>query len=320
MNRKVLFALLVFVSLFSFSYSEDLVLTLTTDAAYYPFADAVPASSGTRFASITGPYDGVEARTTFGAAYTIPVPFGDGPLVSGNTLVLKGTAELSPISIKSGVSFSFTPVAFLVFSGGAEVATGWDIGSLIGAGEYNSATHSYDTLGSFKSCWTSVWFEGLFQFDLAAIIPGEWNHVVTQDSFRVTNNRLAGQPSDQPFKWQNSPEKVSGWAYTATFILGYQMPLVLNTVAIQTEINGRFSDPLADEYAGYRSDYTMYAVNPVLIFQLDEHNSLTTLFNFSTRRGYSTVLDPENQSALDLTVTGHEWNFYRIAFSWKHTF
>lgn len=320
MSRKLFPVLILIIMAVSFASADDLVLTLTTDGAYYPYADPVPAASGNRFAKITGPYDGVEARTTFGAAYTIPVPFGDGPLVSGNTLVLKGTAELSPISIKPGISFSLTPIAFLVFSGGAEIASGWDIAGLIGAGAYNEATHSYDTVGTFKSCWMNAWFEGMFQFDLAAIIPGEWNHVVTQDSFRVSHTSLAGQPDDMPFLWQNSANKINGWSYLATFTLGYQMPLVLNTVAVQAEISGRFDDPLASQFAGYKSDYTMYAVNPVLIFKFGKNDSLATLFNFSTRRGYSTALDSATQSVMDLTTTGREWNFYRVAFSWTHTF
>lgn len=320
MSRKIFLAFVALLTVFSFSFADDIVFTLTTDGAYYPFNDPVPAASGDRFAKITGPYDGVEARTTFGAAYSIPVPFGDGPLVSGNTLTLKGTFELSPVSMKPGLSVSFTPIAFLVFSSGAEIATGWNIAGLEAAGRYNQATHSYDAIDSFKSCWTNAWAEGLFQFDLAAIVPGEWNHVITQDSFRVSYTRLAGSSLDQPFSWQNSPNKIGGWSYLATFIVGYQMPLVLNTIAVQTEISGRFSDPLAPQYAGYKSDYTMYAVNPVLIFKFSEHDSLTTLFNFSTRRGYSTLLDPKTQSAMDLTVTGLEWNFYRIALRWEHTF
>ncbi|MBQ0165779.1 MAG: PKD domain-containing protein [Treponema sp.] len=321
MKRRAVCVVFILLTFMMCAFGEDVAFSLTTDAAYYPLSAAIPAADGNRFCPVTGPYDGAEARTTFQASYTIPVPFGDNPLVSGNTLVLNGAFELTPITIKPGVSFSFTPIAFLVFSGGADVATGWDIGDgLVAAGTYNDATHKYDSLGAFNSCWYDAWFEGLFQFDLAAIVPGDWNHIVTQDSFRITYAKLAGQEDGHPWLWQASKEKVNGLAYTATFIVGYQMPLVLNTVAIQTEINGRFKDDMAAQYAGYKSDFTTYSVNPVFIFKFNEHNSLTTQLCFSSRRGFADELDPDTQSKLDMTVTGSEWSFYRIAFSWKYAF
>lgn len=326
MKRRlfVIVAALLTATAFVTAQGNGIVFTetrsLTTDAAYYPLSAAIPAASGNRFAPVTGAYDGVEARTTYKSDLSMPVPFGDGPLVRGNTLVMSDSLELTPITIKYGSSLSLTPIAFLVLSTGSDIGTGWNIGdSLVAAGTYNPVTHKYDAIDSFKSLWWDFWAEGLFQFDLAAIIPGDWNHIVTQDSFRVTYAKLNGQSDGAPWLWQASKEKVNGWNYLATFIVGYQMPLVLNTVAIQTEISGRFKDDMAPQYAGYKSDYTLYSVNPVLIFKFNEHHSLTTQFCFSSRRGFADELNPDTQSKLDMTVTGSEWSFYRVALSWKYT-
>lgn len=325
MKRKLFCLLIILLCTVTFVSAQevmgfDVEQSLTTDAAYHPLSTPVPADSGNHFAPVTGPYDGVEGRVTYGTALTIPVPFGEGPLVKGNTLVLRDTIELTPITIASGSAIEFTPIAFLVFTVGTDFGTGWNIGDgLIGTGVYNPSTHKYDTLGSFKALWWDFWAEGLFQFDLAAIIPGEWNHIVTQDSFKVTYAKMKGQPDGAPWMWQASKGKVNGWEYLATFIVGYQMPLVLNTVGIQTEISGRFNDDMYSQYAPYKCDIQLTSINPVAIFKFNEHHSLTMQLCFSQRRSYSSVLDSDTQSLLDLTVTGKEWFFNRIAFSWKYT-
>lgn len=320
MKRRVFCVVFVLLAFAALAFSEDVSFTLTTDAAYYPLSTPIPAAAGNRFAPITGPYDGVEARTTGNLAYTIPVPFGDGPLVRGNTLSLNASLELTPISVKPGVSFSLTPIAFLVFSGGADVGSGWKLtDGLFPLGSYDAAAHTYVNDGSFSGIWYDFWAEGMFQFDLAAIVPGDWNHIVTQDTFRVS---YAGRPEKadgEPWKWQATTESVNGWFWNATLIFAYQMPLVLNTVGIQTEISGRFQDDLS-AYANYKSDMTLYAVNPVAIFKFSDNDSLTTQFSFASRRGYSTIKDPDTQTDLDMTTTGLEWYFKRLAFSWKHTF
>ena len=94
--------------------------SVSTDFAYYPLSAPI-VSENTHFSTFTGPYSGLEGRTTAHAYYTIPTPIGNNPLTAGDNITLEGYFELSPVSIKPGLSVSFTPIAFLVFNAGAEI-------------------------------------------------------------------------------------------------------------------------------------------------------------------------------------------------------
>ena len=119
--KKIILAVLVFGMILGHIVAEDEVETvspwefsLTTDFAYYPKSDYV--TGGNHFAPLTGPYSGIEGRTTGSVTYTLDTPLGEHWLVSSANVGLTGNFELSPVSIKPGFEVSFTPLPFLVFA------------------------------------------------------------------------------------------------------------------------------------------------------------------------------------------------------------
>lgn len=128
MKLKNLFACLIVFSLTFASLAAQKnkespwTFSVSTDFAFYPKSDYI--SGGTHFAPITGPYSGVEGRVTGSAAYKINTPLGDNWLLNSANLVLKGNLELTPVSIRPGITATFTPLPFLVFSAGANAGTG----------------------------------------------------------------------------------------------------------------------------------------------------------------------------------------------------
>ncbi len=335
MKRKIIVVLLLTVLLLSatkvFAQEQESPwnFSVITDFAFYPKSDFVNTiDEGSQFAPVTGAFSAVEARVTGFADYTIPVPFSDNPLVSGNRLKISGILEVSPVTIDPALQVQFSPIAFLDFSAGASVAVGWPLtlGPLVvpGIAVWNSTDKVYDDL-VFNAARIEAWFQGLFQFDLAAIMPGDWNHVVTVDTFKIYYEGVTGLADGQPFNYQGSGGKVNGWKYNATFLLGYQMPLVLQTVAVQAELDGYLDGEkaYATEYHGIDPDFMTVYIAPVAVLEFSEKDALTIQLRFASRPSYIQEYEKTSDrldTVVNMTPIGREWYFDRIALSYKHSF
>ncbi len=303
-------------------------LNLVTDMAYYPYSDWISGKSDTHFAPITGAFNAFEARTTLNYTYTIKCPFADNPLVRGNTVKLISSLELCPVTVMPMFQVQFTPIAFLVFSTGTKVGTGWSVPGLAqGLARYNDVTGQYDDMTPFKDWYLSAWFEGLFQFDVGAIWAGDWHHIVTQASYRITYNKNTGMDNGDVWLWQTAKEYANGTMYLGTVLLGYQMPLVLQTVAVQAEFEGYFSaDSFAGRYSAWNPKFQKINISPVAIFKFNDHHQLTTQLRFRSRRSYTGGVQRLDNGKVDsadvmfLNYSSREWYFDRIAFSYKYTF
>ncbi|MCQ2613543.1 MAG: hypothetical protein MJ183_08105 [Treponemataceae bacterium] len=327
MNRKILISaiglLLAFTSAFALNFTPS--YSFGVDAAYYPLSAAVPGKN--HFAPLTGPFSGVEARVAGNASYTAPFLTGDGSngLISGNNLTIDASLELTPVSVMSYGSVSLTPIAFLVFTAGGKIGTGWDFSPMgaQGIGVYNPVTTNYDSIAPFKNWFCELWLEGLFQFDLAAVVPGDWNHVVAMATYKLMYTKNTGAKDKEPWLWQTSGELFNGLNYYSSVIFGYQpQPVpVLNTVGVQFEFSGYYSNAQVDpSYAAWGGDFMTVSVNPVAILDLSKKDSLTVQLGFSSRRSFETLRSATDNSDFNLTYCGREWYFNRVAFSYSHQF
>ena len=331
MKQKV-FAVCVLLAVMGTAFAEDTEpktpwdFSVTTDFAYYPKSDVIPSAGGGHLAPLIGPYNGVKLSVTGTVGYTIPVPFGDNPLVSGNKLRVYGQFELSPVSIAPGVGVSFSPIAFLNFSAGSSIGIGWTIkaGSLNlqGIATWNSATAAYDDR-AFKSAFWETWFRGAFMFDLAAIKPGDWNHIVAYAAYKLAYQGItSGGENGNPWLYQLGGEKINGWQYTASFIAAYQMPLVLQTVGVQTELSGQLNGTkdFAARYHSMNPNFMSISISPLMVFEFSKKDSLTLQFKFASRRSYTEKASASKDVLTGLQQSGREWYFNRIALSYRHSF
>ena len=338
--KKKVFVCCAVLALLGMAFAEDAEpkspwdFSVTTDFAYYPKSNYKASSAGkSHFAQLTGIYSGLEFRATGTAGYTIPVPFGDNPLVSGNKLRLYGQFELSPVSIAPAVGVSFSPIAFLTFSAGSSIGAAWDFIGIQGLAQWDADKYdaelkkygSYESL-PFKSARWDAWLQGAFMFDLAKIKQGDWNHVVAYSSYKVMYRGItSGGENGNPWLYQGGGEKINGWQYGANFIIGYQMPLVpvLETVALQTELSGQYNGKkdFADKYHSMNPNFMNVSISPVLVLKFTEKDELTTQFQFSSRRRFAKEYTKSKEILIeDLNFTGREWYFNRVALSYKHSF
>lgn len=319
--RKYLLAAAAFV-FGTAAFSNGWSLYEVTDFAYYPKSDFVKGS--THYAPFTGLYDGVELRTTFHGDYKIDTPLGDHWLVKGANVVLGTGFELSPITIRPMASFAFSPVPFLEFSAGGSIGTGWSLIGLTGLGvlddEKTVDEAEYDDLTPFAHWYYDFWGKGTFMFDTGAIWQGDWTHVVMSASYQAIYKGVTGVDDKEIWAWQCGLNNVNGWQYSSTFILAYQMPLVLYRAGLMCELFGQIQDkdygPISSRFNG---DYMNVRISPFMQFNFGEKDTLFVLFSFKTRRSFEEDHDKAVEESY-LTYAGDEWHFNRIALSWTHKF
>jgi hypothetical protein len=296
--------------------------SITTDFAYYPESDAV-VDSETHFAPLTGAYSGLEARTTAKAIYTIPCPFSASPLFSANTLKFEGDLELTPVSVAPGVKITFTPIAFLQFSVGSTIGSAWDFIGIQGLAVYNETADEYESVDSFSEFYYNNWIQGMFQFDLAAILPGDWNHFVTMDTYKINFEGTTAN-CNGAWKYQGTGEYFTLPNWYTSLVLGYQTPAIpiLNTIAINTEFSGYFNtDSIDDYYDDWDPSFVKISISPLTVFNLSKNDTLLVLVDFSSRRCFtSTASDDDTDFTLTSISSAREWYFKRVAVSWTHQF
>lgn len=295
-----------------------------TAAAYYFKSDYV--SGGDHFAPITGLFNSFEFKTTFNAECKIPAPLGKHFLLKDSNVRIKTAFELCPVTVRPLVSVSFTPLPFLVFSTGASIGTGWSAFGFKGLckldenGKISKKSIKYENLTPFGNYYYDFWFSGLFQFDTGAIFPGDWTHAVMQASYTVSYVGVTGVDDGKIWLWQLVGNNCNGWRYTANFVLGYQMPLPLSMIAVNTDVYALFnSDDYGIYSSSYNGDFTNVTISPMLKFDFSKKDSLFVLFEFKKRRSFEEE-HSESKEEIFLTYSGAEWFFNRIAFSWTHVF
>ena len=310
-------------SLSAYEVPENWSFYIGTDMAYYPLSAKISANSYDHFATITGPYSGLEGRVTAHADYKIATPLGSSWLVKNANIVLGSALEISPVSVKPQVSVSFTPLPFLVFSAGAQAGTGWNLLGLQGMAAYNGG-EGYEDLTPFKNYFLKWWAQGTFQFDTGAIFAGDWTHVVLQYSYQVYYEGISGVDNQTVWNWQCSGNKVNGLKNYQCGILAYQMPLVLYRAGVMFELDGYYDSAV---YANpdYNGDFKQISISPLIQLKFNKHNTLSILFGFSSRRAYeaqtaSNAPEIYDYNHSDSVYTSREWYFNRIALSWTFTF
>lgn len=151
--------------------------------------------------------DGRDLGSGWGAAeiqalltHRIVVPFlaGAGAPTSGNNVSFAITGALTPVSTRLELRATLTPIAFLNFFAGTMLGTGWDIGLFNGMG-LNADGSGVPESASFRGVVLESWIGGTFQFDLAALVPGGWTHVVTLVSPKLQ------------YAWFSAADKGDAW-------------------------------------------------------------------------------------------------------------
>ena len=267
-----------------------------------------------------------EAKLGFTHRIVFPFMQGDSPLTENNNITLALTAEASPISVNGIVSAIWTPVAFLEFSAGGRIGSGWTI-NLFGNETYgiglntNENGKSVQKGSAFDALLWKTFIGGTFQFDLAAIFPGDWNHVVFLSYHEINYHANTRAKAGQAWFFEgNYGEYCNGFNYYGNFLLGYQMPIFLNTVAFLTEMDLFLYDtPGRSEWG---DDLIRWTFSCILNFSITKQLDIALITQFRTLRNFNEPNweDLHYQSRTVNKSNPYGLEFYRIAAAVTYRF
>jgi hypothetical protein len=235
------------------------------------------------------------------AYYTFQIIFPamrlDNDMMKENNIKLEFKANLTPLTAEGGIYTEITPLAFLFFRLGSKIGTGWDFPELNLNGLAINDPNFYFT--PTRQRWDATSgavsiseFQAVFQFDLAALIPGDWNHIVVVAAEKIEYWYFTGASNSQYWRWEHDEgENQNGFVWWQTFVVGYQMPklpileMIGFIVTTEQRITGKDKSPMAS--GGWGSDFTRVEFGPLINLEFNKHHSLTILAEFRTERQYT---------------------------------
>ena len=265
-------------------------------------------------------------------SWAFPFLRGSNPLVSGNNIKPGVSFEVTPVGMAGLAQFVWTPIAFLEISGGGKFGTGWNLPIAYGIGLNvpmgtpgsgpgpNGERKSEIDASPFDGLQWRAWAGGTFQFDLGAVVPGDWNHIVFRayTEMRYSGYSRAGK-NDAWIMESDDGDNMNGWISYSSFVLGYQIPRspVLKMAAFMFEMDFNFYDvPNKVKWGG---DKGRFIISSVLNFDIIPRLNAMLAVQMRTRRNYGTS-DYENDSSLwyrDMTLQDKGGKtrlvFYRVA-------
>ncbi len=314
---KLLPFVLCFSSFLLTAEENTLSLSLTTDVAYH--TKTYYEAGDSHFAAPDEPFRIIKARTTFAASYKIPVLTGESPLFAGNNITFTGKVMLTPVSLAPTLSVTFSPAAFFDLEAGIDSGSGWNIGMLKGLRQYNPAKKTYDDITSFSAWYIQPYVKATIKFDVGALWPGDWHHIVGLASFGVGYQSLVGA-SQKIWEFQTYAGHADGMVYAQYYVIGYQMPIKLSMIAMTFDFTGHFfaSDygEFADSFCG---DFMTKEIGPMFEITLNKKNILYAGIFFLARRSFKEE-HTEEEVEPSLTYSGTEWLWDYSAVRWVHYF
>jgi hypothetical protein len=298
------------------------------------FAGSLRAESGTT--SSTGLSLAVstlpEAQLALAQTFVFPVLQGGHFLFSGNNLAVNLTGNVSPLSMNAIAEAALTPIAVAQIKAGAQGGSGWNIPGL-GNGlalnrrrEIAGSSENNRTGSPFEGFVWKVYGGGVLQFDLAAVLPGDWNHLLFQTYHEVNYRANTKAAADQLWEYEADGGLYrNGLNYYANAVIGYQLPesRFLNLIGFMGEVEIKLWDQLnydsnSREDSGY--DKPDWKLSALYNMGITERLGLTFILQTRTKLNY-TDASGENYY-LDRKLddkTPVQFNFYRFVtiLSWQ---
>jgi len=265
-----------------------------------------------------------ELKLGFTQRYIFPFLQGESPLTENNNVNLGLTAEVSPISLNGIVEAVWTPIAFFEFSLGGRIGSGWNInlfgGDIYGIGINQPNAPNKGDGGAFDGLLWKAQTGGAIQFDLAAVMPGDWNHIVFRSYHEMNYRGYTKAKGNEAWFYENDDgENCNGFNYYGNFLLGYQMPIFLDTVAFLAEMDLYLYD--TPNRGVWGDDLIRWTFSGVLSFTITKHFGIAIITQFRTRRNFTNA-NWENLYYRDRKIDAsnpQQLEFYRVAgaFSFK---
>jgi hypothetical protein len=232
-----------------------------------------------------------EAKLGFTERFYFPFLQGEGPLTVENNISLALTAELSPISLNGVVEAVWTPIAFFQLATGGRIGSGWNV-NLFGSDIYGiGINHSGDNGNAeingsaFDGLLWKAQIGGALQFDLAAIFPGDWNHIIARSYHEINHKGYSQAKTNESWYFEaDDGENCNGFNYYGNFLIGYQMPVFIDMIGFLAEMDLYLYDTKGRESWG--DDLIRWTFSSIFNFTITEQFGITLLAQFRTQRNF----------------------------------
>ncbi len=231
----------------------------------------------------------LEAQAVLSKTISIPCMQGTSSLTADNNIQLIPAFQLSPVSVNGDFQAIWTPIAFFQIIGEGKIGTGWNIPIANGLcinKKTNSTSHDSELVDeSFGGAVWSVKGGGLFQFDFAAISPGDWHHIVFQTEHLIYYRAFTGAADGESWVYEtDAGENRNGWNYYGSYFIGYQMPWFINLTGILVEEDLYLYTTPDRETWGDNLGRWKFA--PIANFKITDNVSATLIIQFQTVRNF----------------------------------
>ena len=241
-----------------------------------------------------------EIKIHLSQSLVFPFLQGTGPLTKDNNLTTVFAAEVSPVSLNGMAEIIWTPAAFFLLSGGYLAGSGWNmsLGNGIGINTPQKEKGSFPGMAetprkakiegeAFDGLIWRTWGAATVQFDLGAVIPGDWTHVLFQSRQEFRYAAYTQASGCQSWVFENDDgENMNGWRYYASYVLGYHMPQspVLDTIAVMAELNKSLYNLEGGDYWGDGLGEWMFS--GLMNFSINSRFNTAFAAQFRTRRNH----------------------------------
>jgi hypothetical protein len=258
-----------------------------------------------------------EAKVEFSHTWIIPFMQGENFLTQDNNLSVALGADITPISINGLAKLVWTPAAFFqVFTGG-RIGSGWNIvlfgKDIKGIGINNRKPDGSTEVVAAPGLLWMTRLGGTLQFDFAALSPGDWHHVVFSTSHEINYSGYSAASGADPWYYENDDgENQNGFNYYGNFLLGYQMPIFLDTVALLAEQDiYLYKTPDPQLWGGA---LPRWVFSGLFNFTITERLSIAAICQFRTRRTWTSgTKDKAFYQDRRLEKPSQHLEFYRVA-------
>ena len=336
--KKILIILLSLVSINIFADSDyEINKSINISSAYYfPNTSSYLLDGNFSPVTYTPITSGSSTERTIGSTWGAVELMGNYKLslkkdflTGGSTLTKDNNIEhvikfaASPVDINISASTTLTPIAFLQFTIGSSIATGWKALGVNGLAIYTDETGVNSN--AFQGAYFKEWLSGTFQFDLSAVLGGDktWKHVVLLSNHNLIFNYFTAANQYEPWIYQGGDPTFNGFKYEQSTFLGYKMPLVLSMAGILFETGSNlFSNSSISTLneGGWGSDFVNTKIGFLLNFKLNKNSSIVIMPQIKKHIRYtnSTVQQLYFKNRHTDTSNPYYWDFNRIAISYTH--
>ena len=171
-----------------------------------------------------------EIKVEAGYNVSIPMLAGDSMLTENNNLKVKSLIGVSPVAATLSVDAILTPIAVMEVSLGGSVGTGWDFPAMNLEGLLLNSTS--DSLGG---AYLKGKAGAALQFDTGAIWEGDWSSIQMRVYQELNYQAYTNASSADVWEYELAGDMVNGFNYKGEYVIGYNMPLMVNFVALMLE-------------------------------------------------------------------------------------